>query len=210
MQPSLFHRSVFLLLIPGSAGAATSPPRLAAVQLEAAPWNTVSGGIAAYDVSIDEKGSVTSAEVVQDVAPYGALLGAALPSWRFEPAREDGRPVPARVLVLGLFRPPVLYFAAPENPRYKTTEAPEEIPWPTSVQVPPYPPNVRGDGKVVLEVDVSEEGAVSSARVVSPASAFDDAALQAARGWKFRAAQRGGRGTSSRAFLVFSFGGVTP
>jgi TonB family protein len=199
-----------LLLLGATLLAAASPPRLAEIHLEAAPWNVRSGGIAAYDVRIDEKGSVTSADIVQDVAPYGAMLGHALPSWRFEPAREGGSPVPSRVLVLGLFRPPVLYFAAPEKPHYKSTEAPAEVPWPTAVRVPPYPPNTTGDGKVVLEADVSDDGAVAAVRVVSPATPFDDASLQAARQWTFRPASREGRPTTARVFLIFSFVGITP
>ena len=56
---------------------ATTLPRLLSAGLGAVPWSTQSGGIAAYDVSLDENGSVTGADIVQDVAPYGELLGAA-------------------------------------------------------------------------------------------------------------------------------------
>lgn len=198
--------SLFLV----AAAATTSPPRLVAAEVRAAPFNVQSGGIAACDVSIDEQGSVASAEVVQDVAPYGALLGEDVRSWRFEPALEDGRPVASQVLVLGFFRPPELTFAAPENPRYKTTVAPDEIPWPTSVAVPAYPPNAVGSGKVVLEADVSDEGAVTRTRVLTPASAFDGAAVEAVQKWVFRPAQRGNREVPSRAFMVLSFIGATP
>jgi TonB family protein len=147
---------------------------------------------------------------VQDLAPYGAMLRAAIPRWRFEPAREGGRAVPARLLVIGFFPPPALTFAAPENPRYKDTTAPDEIPWPTWVAVPPYPPNAKGSGKVIVEADVSDQGAVTGARVVSPTGAFDSAALDTARQWRFRPAWRNNREAPSRAYLVFSFIGTTP
>src|SRR5262245_50367394 len=133
------------------------------------------------------------------------MLGEALPGWRFEPAREGGRAVPSRVLVLGFFRPPAISFAPPENPRYKNTTAPEDIPWPTAVSVPPYPPNALGSGKVVVEADISDAGRVTAARVVSPATAFDSAAADAARQWTFRPATRANRAIASRAFLVVSF-----
>ena len=116
-------------------------------ELGPAPWNVQSGGIAAFDVTLDERGAVTSAEIVQDVAPYGTLLGDALPSWRFEPARKDGLAVPSRVLVLGFFRPPGTTFAAPESPRYKSTTAPEELPWPTSVRCRPIPRTPSAAGR---------------------------------------------------------------
>jgi hypothetical protein len=194
-----------------AAQSAVSLPRLVAAELEAAPWNVAqSGGIAAYDVRLDASGAVASAEIVQDVAPYGTMLGDALPAWRFEPAREDGRGVPSRVLVLGFFRPPGLTFAAPESPRYKGTVAPDEIPWPTSVVPPAYPSNAVGSGKVVLEVDVSDRGAVTGTRILTAPTPFDSASSSAARQWTFRSARKGNREVASRAFFVFSFVGITP
>jgi TonB family protein len=202
-----------LLLLLGSATVPAtvgdpSPLRLVAAELAPPPPGTVSGGIAAFDVTVDEHGTVSRAECVQDLAPYGDLLRAALPAWRFEPAHAEGRAVAARALVLGFFRPPSLTFAAPENPRYKSTEAPPEVPWPTSVTVPPYPPNAQGAGLVFLEIDVSAGGKVTGVRVVTTASAFDDAATSTAKAWTFRPAQRNGRPVSSRAYLLFSFPGV--
>jgi TonB family protein len=181
-----------------------------AAEIEPVPWNAESGGIAAFDVSLDAEGSVVSVEPVQDLAPYDAQLGAVLPSWRFEPARELGRSVPSHVLVLGFFRPPFTIFAAPEHPRYKDTVAPDVIPWPTAVVVPPYPPNALGSGAVVLEADVSDAGAVTNVRIASRPTPFDDAAQDTALHWTFRPARRGGQAVASRAFLVLSFFGTTP
>ncbi len=202
------------MLLAGVAAAAmaqaTQPPHLVSAPLGSAPWNVQSGGIAACEVTLDENGAVVAADLVQDVAPYGAQLNDAVRSWQFEPAREGDRRVGARVLVLGLFRPPTLSIPTPENPLYKRTQAPEGIPWPTFVAVPPYPANVVGSGKVVVEADVSDQGQVTSARALGPATAFDSAALDAARQWTFRPAARSGRSIASRAFVVFSFVGVTP
>jgi hypothetical protein len=102
---------------------ATQPPRLVGAELGPAPWNVQSGGIAACDVTLDENGTVVGTDLVQDVPPYGAQLNDAVRSWRFEPARESGRRVGARVLVLGLFRPPTLSIPTPENPLSKTIRA---------------------------------------------------------------------------------------
>jgi len=185
------------------------PPHLLSAQVPADPFNVQSGGIAAVDVTVDATGSVTSAALVQDVAPYGEMLRGAVQGWKFEPAHDSGHAAPSRVLVLGFFRPPMLTFAAPERPRYKDTTAPPEIPWPTSVTVPPYPPGALGSGKVILEVDVSAAGRVTSAHVLSPASGFDGAASDTARAWSFRPASRSGRPVDARAYLVFSFIGTT-
>jgi TonB family protein len=207
-----FHLPFVVILATAAlAQGRATPPRLAAAEVGGTPWNAVSGGIAAYDVAVDEQGGVGSKEIVQDVPPYGTLLGDALGSWRFEPATDaEGRPVKSRVLVLGFFRPPAVTFAAPQNPKYKRTVAPEEIPWPTSVAVPAYPLNAVGSGKVILEADVSDEGKVASARILTSPTPFDEASLTAIRAWKFRPARVGGREAPSRVFLVFSFPGTTP
>jgi TonB family protein len=138
------------------------------------------------------------------------MLCDAVRAWLFDPAMAGGQAVPARVLVLGFFRPPALDFAAPDAPRYKTTSAPEELPWPTSVVVPPYPPNALGSGMVVLEADVSDRGAVTRTRILSAAGAFDGAAADTVAKWAFRPARYKGREVPSRAFLLVSFVGTTP
>lgn len=88
--------------------------------------------------------------------------------------------------------------------------APDGIPWPTAVVVPPYPPNALGSGEVVLETDVSDAGGVTNVRVVSQRTPFEGAAQDAAWTWTFRPARRGGQAVVSRAYLVFSFVGATP
>jgi TonB family protein len=193
-----------------AAESATSPPRLIRAQLGPAPYGVQSGGIAACDVTLDARGAVVGAELVQDAPPYGTLLRDAVGSWGFDPATANGRPVGARVLVLGLFRPPALSIQAPERPAYESTRAPAEIPWPASVAVPPNPANVVGSGTVFVEADVADRGTVVSARALGSASAFDSAALDATRQWVFRPAARDGRPVASRVFLIFSFVGVTP
>jgi len=198
-----------LAAVTATAQGEWKPPRLASAQVGAAPWNVQSGGIAALDVSLDAAGAVVSTSVVQDLAPFGALLNEDIRSWRFEAARDGGQAVPSRVLALGFFRPPALHFAAPSSPRYRNTVAPEELPWPTSVVVPPYPPNAIGSAKVILESDISSRGAVTAVRIVSPPTAFDGAAADTARQWKYRPAARAGKPVDSRAFLVFSFVAVS-
>jgi TonB family protein len=205
-----FLLSLALVAQASAQNASPTPPRLVSGEIPPAPWNVRSGGIAALDVTVDESGSVARADIVQDVAPYGETLRESLQRWRFEPARDQGRAVASRVLVIGFFRPPELAVPAPERPRYKETTAPDDIPWPTSVTVPPYPPNALGSGKVILEADISEEGKVVGVRVLNPGSQFDSAATGAAQAWTFRPASRNGRPVAARAYMVFSFVGTTP
>ena len=75
---------------------------------------------------------------------------------------------------------------------------------------PPYPSNAKGSATVVMQVDVSDQGRVDSARVLAAGSAFDAAALDTVKAWTFRPAVRANRPAASRAFVVFSFVGTTP
>jgi TonB family protein len=72
-----------------------------------------------------------------------------------------------------------------------------------------YPPDAlrdRLEGTVGLEVEIDEEGAVTSARVVSPAGrGFDEAALEAVRRFKFEPAKRGATPVRSTVQLAYEF-----
>jgi TonB family protein len=209
------RRSLLALAAVGLAAAAVAqsrwqPPRLVSARVDPNPAYAQSGGIAACEASLDFNGGVTAVDVVQDVPPYGAQLCDAVRSWGFEAAREGDQRVPARVVVIGFFRPPTLSIQAPTNPRYKSTEAPSELPWPTFVAVPPYPANVVGSGAVILESDVAADGTVTGTRVLNPGGAFDSAARDAAGQWTYRPAERNGQPAASRVFLLFTFTGVTP
>jgi TonB family protein len=207
MRGAAFGLALWALAASSPAQHGRQLPRLTQAQIGPVPWNVQSGGIAACDVTLAESGAVVAVDLVQDVPPYGAQLREAIRSWGFEPAQQNDRPIGARVLVLGFFHPPTLHIPTPENPRYKGTKAPDEIPWPTHVTVPPYTPNVLvvESGKVIVEADISDQGAVASARVLNPGSPFDSGVLDALRKWTFRPAAHAGRPVPSRAFFVFSF-----
>ena len=192
-----------------TAGGDSALPRLVSAEIGGISPNAQSGGVAACDVAVTETGSVGAVAVVQDMAPYSDVLTQSLPKWRFEPAREKGHGVAAKVLVLWLARPPLTAFPAPANPRYKGTVAPDSLPWPTSIAVAPYPPGALGSGIVILEADISSQGHVTATHRHSATSAFDGAADDAARKWTFRPALVHNREAASRAVLIFSFAGTT-
>jgi TonB family protein len=193
------------------AQADFTPARLQSGGFGSVPYGTQSGGIAAFRLEVDASGAVAGSQPVQEFAPYGDAMRQALPAWRFEPAREGGAAVASPILVLGLFRPPALSFAAPEVPRFKETKAPEDVPWPTAVTVQNYPARTTGSGVVILEVEVGREGSVSGTRVVSAASAFDGAATSAVAAWKFRPAMRKNREAASRLYVILTFiGEIAP
>ena len=60
-------------------------------------------------------------------------------------------------------------------------------------------------GVVLVEVSVDGAGMVKDARVIGSAPPFDQAALDAARKWRFQPARVNGHATPAYAYLVFGF-----
>ena len=51
--------------------------------------------------------------------------------------------------------------------------------------MPAYPPTATGSGIVLVEIEMTARTEPRGYRVVSPASGFDGAALDAVRAWRF-------------------------
>lgn len=193
------------LLAVSALASGWTPATLEAGALGPVPFGARAAGLLVLEVGIDERGGVADVRVVKDVAPFGEGLERDVRGWRFEPAREDERASASRVLVAALVRPAALLFPAPGAPPAPPADAPEGIPYPASVAVPPYPPTAVGDAAVIVEVEVDETGGVASARVVGSPGGFDEPALEAARGWRFRPARHEGADVAARGYLVFVF-----
>jgi len=73
---------------------------------------------------------------------------------------------------------------------------------------PEYPDMARTagfDGLVRIEAIVERDGTVRSARVLDPGSLFDQAALTAAKAWRFRPATVNGHPVTAKVGLTFRF-----
>ena len=73
---------------------------------------------------------------------------------------------------------------------------------------PAYPPlakTARVSGSVVVEVTVDEEGNVISSRAISGHPLLKDAAVNAARGWKFTPTQLSGVPVKVIGTITFNF-----
>jgi TonB family protein len=81
----------------------------------------------------------------------------------------------------------------------------DEIPFPTTTIVAPYPATALGDGMVLVEVQVEPGGTAANARVVRSAPPFDGPALAAARQWRFRPARLHGQPIATLAYILFGF-----
>jgi TonB family protein len=195
----------FLLVLLAVAAQSYEPAKLVGGGVQGIPFNARAAGLVILEVSVNAQGRVTDARTIEAVEPFTRIMAQSVRGWRFDAARENRVRVDSRVLVMGFFRPAMLLPPAPDGHKSPDAEPSEEVPFPTSVTVPPYPPNAIGSAYVLVEVEVGQSGSVTSARVVTETSGFDSAALDAARGWQFRPAQRGGGSVSSLAYLVVAF-----
>lgn len=82
------------------------PPDVAAAAFPLFPIGGVSWGAVVLNATIDDRGEVERSVVLRDVVPLTAQANRALAKWRFTPARFDGKPVRAGVVIAFVFRLP--------------------------------------------------------------------------------------------------------
>jgi TonB family protein len=170
------------------------------------PPNTIGWVDNLLEVAIDAAGTVEAVSVLQQSPLPRDIVTPAIRQWQFRPAEFDRRPVPARLLVAAMFRPPVLFNnPTAGSPPIQINQPSMEIPFPVTTVPPAYPPLAVADGVVALEVQVGVDGDVREIRVVAGAGPFAQASIDAARRWKFRPAMREGVPVAAYAYLVFGF-----
>jgi TonB family protein len=192
------------------------PARYESGELFTQPPMTLGGGEVLLELGVAASGEVSDVTVLRTTPPFGDLLVTAVRGWRFAPAREvqEDADVPvdvdSKVLVVGFFRPPTFY-DAPARGEVPVDVAPptREVPFPTTMVAPLYPPQVyfHMSQTVGVEVEVGLKGEVTSSKVVRPAESADlsASAMDAAKEWRFRPARRDGRTVRSVAYIVFGF-----
>jgi TonB family protein len=157
------------------------------------------------ELAVGATGHVEAVAAAQ-ATPGPSLLSPAVADWQFQTATESGAAVASRVLVAAIVRAPEWYDdTIPSTVPMDFTERSGEIPFPTTITAPVYPPFAVADAVAIVEVFVDPDGRVSAARLVNRAEAFESAALSAARSWLFQPAQRNGQPVSAYAYLVFGF-----
>ena len=98
----------------------TSPdvPRPVKLMPPSYPPLALGNGLVVVEVSVNERGKVTSASVVRSAAGFDGAALDAVHEWRFDPARRDGVPVASvAYLVFGFRAPIVVKKQQPEPPR---------------------------------------------------------------------------------------------
>lgn len=185
------------------AAAEFTPARLVSGGVPMPPPNTVGWGWVFWDLTVDATGHITGYAPFYSTRPFHEVLWKALVGWSFEPAHDGRQPVESHVLVAACYRPAALS-TGPDSQPPSVTARPN-VPTPITMVPPAYPPTALGDGVVMVELRVDATGRAAYERIVQSAGAFDRPALDAARRWRFRPAERAGVAVPAFVYLVFGF-----
>ena len=161
------------------------------------PPNAVAGGAVVAALEI-QKGAVTAVEILSGAEPFAGSVRQALSTWRF-PAMVVRARVPVVVVFAG---PNLLPAASAGESRPRGTRRSDDLPLPSRLSEPVYPPNAWGGGAVTLRLEIDPSGAVRRSAVVKALGAFTDAAREAIAQWRFTPA-RPGRSDEALAVVVF-------
>jgi len=215
---SLRNTFVFCAALAVMAPAGFVPARhrdgpLPPIQLQA-----LGGGEVLLEVGVNDNGGVTEVRILRETPPFTEAVTNAVSLWHFIPAEEELEPGPgelrdpkprkhiaSKVLVAALFRPPTFntptFGELPKDVRSASTD----VPFPTAIRSPQYPPSALFGGVVLIEVRVGTDGRVIGDRVIYSVAPFDEPSREAARQWTFRPASIDGTPTETFAYIVFGF-----
>jgi TonB family protein len=184
------------------------PARQTAVVLPPGPSPQTVGWVdEKLEAMVDTKGRVSEVHLLEGAPGGSVLIAPVVKSWQFRPATDQGVAINSRVLVGAMFRPPLSYNGpAAGTPSVRLAKPSAEIPFPLTSTPPSYPAlGVVEQAVVLVEVLVDPKGRVQNATLVRPAEGVNREALDAARSWSFRPAQRNSRPVPAYVYLIFGF-----
>ena len=201
---------VLMLLAPAVAGSEFRAARLQNGSVPPQAHESVGAGQVIVELGVSASGAVSSVTTLRDTPPFTRQVIEAVSGWTYQPAEETDEserwtPVESRVLVAAVFRAAVLQGPSLGTLPRDVGSPSEQVPFPTNILEPVYPPRALADGVVLVEVEVSEEGRVAGTKVVRSAPGFDAVSLETARKWSFRSARPGGTPQPAFAYLLFGF-----
>ena len=203
-SPAVRPRSV-------AEGIEFQPPEAISVSVFTIPLGSVAYGTVVLDVTISAKGEVSKVQVRRDIASMTTEAIRSIKTWKFAPARFNGKAVPSRMTVAVTFNPmPIITFNNPLPPLthpedeagIQSSYQPPEV---TRAPFPMYPMSAVSPKTVILEVSINEAGKGESPRVLLDGPPFTATVVQAIRDWGFAPASLNGRAVESKLVLAFCF-----
>jgi TonB family protein len=187
------------------------PPEAVFVSDVTIPPSSIATGTVVLDVMISEEGEVRNVQMRRDIASETEEAVRSVRTWKFEPAKFNGKAVASRMTVAVTFNPaPPLAANIPLPPlihkddeaRLRSSFQPPEV---TYATFPRCPDNALTPGTVILEASINEAGKVQHTKVLRDAPPFTTTAIRAIGDWRFIPATLNGRPVESKVVLVFCF-----
>jgi hypothetical protein len=172
-----------------------------AAPVPAYPPNAVGGGVVVAILEV-VSGRVGRVAITGGQEPFASSARGALAGWRF-PASIRRAEVP----VVVAFRSPNLALPGGSGDLPVPASArPANVPFPTRVLEPAYPPNMLGDGAAIVRLGIDAGGNVREAAALGQSGGLASACLDAARQWRFApAVDLRRQPAASEAFAVCVF-----
>lgn len=171
------------------------------------PPQALFGGEVVLEALIDASGKLADLTVIHGQAPFLQTVLDAVRTWSFEPARQDGRAIDARVGIVFQFPQSFVPPLASQEHIYDgaSADSPDHAALPIYTREPDYPPNSVADGSVAIYATVDEEGHVASTRVLRDVQALTDPTAAAIRLWRFAPGKQRGANIESGVMVVVTF-----
>jgi TonB family protein len=190
------------------------PAKAVSVSDVTIPLRSIAIGTVVLDVTISEEGQVREVQVRRDIASETEEAVRSVKTWKFEPAKLNGRAATSSVTIAVTFNPwPPLCQNIPLPPliphdkaRLQSSFHPPDV---THATFPTCPANAPSPGTAILEATINEAGKVERTKVLRDAPPFTTMSLQAIGDWRFTPATLNDSPVESKVVLVFCFRQLT-
>lgn len=190
------------------------PAKAVAVSDVTIPFRIVASGTVVLEVTISEEGQVRNVQARRDIASETEEAVRSVKTWKFEPAKLNGRAATSSVTIAVTFNPwPPLCQNIPLPPliphdkaRLQSSFHPPDV---THATFPTCPANAPSPGTAILEATINEAGKVERTKVLRDAPPFTTMSLQAIGDWRFTPATLNDSPVESKVVLVFCFRQLT-
>lgn len=186
-----------------------SPPIPLSLVACSYPSQAIFGGEVVLDSLIDNRGRLIEIRVVRGASPFLEKALAAVQTWSFYPAVQNGHAVSARIGITFQFSQSLE--RARSAPAHKFAEPatvwPDRGPLPVVTVEPKLPSTTEQDSGVILYDSVAADGHLNSVKVLTESEALVSGALTALRQWQFIPGKRAGNDSDSAGVVVMVFRG---
>ena len=177
-------------------------PTLRYAVAPAAPASTPFAGVVVLIAQPGADGDVQNLSVLAGPQPFLDASVAAVKKWKWTSVTGE-RNSPVSVTLF--YRSRQILTSAPPTPFPDWAALQTRPPLPQTLFDPGYPVNSVGEGVVILEVQVSPQGAVENIRVVQDVPSLTELARRAVQGWRFTPAKSAGNLANGTAIVAISF-----